>query len=98
MFLGCRYVALTGFPGTPDFNTMTAHFIHTDYELTGSIAFSDPLYNDFDIILDPVFLRLFLSAATTVPDRVGLYATLHLTPRAHWCTFPRRCVQMGALG
>jgi hypothetical protein len=39
---GFRYIQLTGYPGTPDFKTLTAHFIHTDYEMTGSVSFSDP--------------------------------------------------------
>ena len=33
-YAGFRYVSLSGFPGTPGFDTLTAHFIHTDYELT----------------------------------------------------------------
>ena len=43
--MGFRYVQLTGYPGTPDFQTLTAHFIHTNYDLTGSIGFSDPVLN-----------------------------------------------------
>lgn len=45
VYAGFRYVQLTGFPGTPDYNTLTAHFVHTDYELTGSIEYSDAELN-----------------------------------------------------
>ena len=41
-YAGFRYMQLTGYPGTPTFKTLTAHFIHTDYEFTGDISFSDP--------------------------------------------------------
>ena len=40
-YSGFRYVQLTGHPGTPSFDTLTAHFIHTDNEDIGSVSFSD---------------------------------------------------------
>jgi alpha-L-rhamnosidase len=44
-YAGFRYVQLTGHPGTPDRDTLTAHFIHTDNEDIGSVSFSDNLLN-----------------------------------------------------
>ena len=44
-YAGFRYVQLTGHPGTPDLDTLTAHFIHTDNENIGSVSFSDATLN-----------------------------------------------------
>eukprot|EP01050_Picozoa_sp_SAG11_P018424 SAG11_NODE_2779_length_2979_cov_1.574306_1_plen_569_part_00 len=44
-YAGFRYVQLTGYPGTPDHDTLTAHFIHTANEDIGSVSFSDGLLN-----------------------------------------------------
>ena len=44
-YAGFRYVQLTGYPGTPDHETLTAHFIHTDNEDIGSVSLSDNLLN-----------------------------------------------------
>lgn len=42
---GFRYVELTGFPGTPDHNTITGLVLHTDAPRTGWIETSSPLVN-----------------------------------------------------
>jgi alpha-L-rhamnosidase len=44
-YMGFRYVELTGYPGTPDVETLTAHFIHSANENVGSVGFSDPVMN-----------------------------------------------------
>ena len=31
--MGFRYVQLTSYPGVPNYDTLTAHFVHTDYEV-----------------------------------------------------------------
>ena len=41
-YAGFRCIQLTSVPGTPDFKAQKVHFIHTDYEMTGSVSFSDP--------------------------------------------------------
>ena len=44
-YMGFRYVQLTGYPGVPTFETLTAHFLNTMYDLIGDISFSDPNLN-----------------------------------------------------
>ena len=47
IYLGFRYVQITGLPGSsrPAPTTLTAHFIHTELEKSGSFASSSPLLN-----------------------------------------------------
>ena len=40
-YAGFRYIQLTGYPGTPNYDTLEAHFIHTANEDIGSVSFSD---------------------------------------------------------
>jgi len=68
-YAGFRYIALTGFPGTPDFNTLTAHFVHTAYELTGSVSFSDPLLTSVQHITRTAAMSNFQSIPTDCPQR-----------------------------
>ena len=68
-YAGFRYVSLTGFPGTPDVNTLTAHFVHTDYELTGSIGFADPLLTAVQHITRTAAMSNFQSIPTDCPQR-----------------------------
>ena len=42
---GFRYVELTGFPGRPTLDTLTARAVHTDVERIGSFTCSDELLN-----------------------------------------------------
>ena len=42
-YMGFRYAQMTGYPGVPDVQTLTAHFVHTNYEIVGSVGFSDPV-------------------------------------------------------
>lgn len=43
-YAGFRYIQMTGYPGTPDTSALTAHFVHTDFQLDGgAISFSDPM-------------------------------------------------------
>ncbi len=45
VFHGFRYVELTGFPGTPDLNTLEGKVIHDDLAAVGDFECSDPLIN-----------------------------------------------------
>lgn len=40
-YFGFRYVQVTGFPGVPDRDTLLAHFVHTDVDLTGQVVFGE---------------------------------------------------------
>ncbi|MGW8256133.1 MAG: family 78 glycoside hydrolase catalytic domain, partial [Thermoguttaceae bacterium] len=42
---GFRYVEMTGFPGQPDKDALTAIFFHTDLPVTGEFECSNPLLN-----------------------------------------------------
>jgi alpha-L-rhamnosidase len=65
---GFRYIQLTGYPGTPDFKTLTAHFIHTDYEMTGSVSFSDPDLTAVQHITRTAAMSNFQSIPTDCPQ------------------------------
>jgi len=68
-YYGFRYVQLTGYPGTPSRETITAHFIHTDYDLVGSIAFSDPMLTAVQRITRAAAMSNFQSIPTDCPQR-----------------------------
>lgn len=66
---GFRYVELTGFPGVPSLNTLTAYFIHTDVGKTGSFSCSDELLNNIhkNVILSQ--MANLMSIPTDCPQR-----------------------------
>jgi alpha-L-rhamnosidase len=68
-YMGFRYVQLTGYPGTPDFTTLTAHFVHTAFETTGSVSFSDPLLDQVQHITRMASMSNFMSIPTDCPQR-----------------------------
>ncbi|EGD77258.1 hypothetical protein PTSG_12712 [Salpingoeca rosetta] len=68
-YMGFRYVQLTNFPGVPDFNTLTAHFIHTDFELVGDISFSDPNLDSVQHITRAASMSNYQSIPTDCPQR-----------------------------
>jgi alpha-L-rhamnosidase len=68
-FAGFRYVQLSGLPLVPDFNTLEAHFIHTDFELTGDIEFSAPLLNSVQHAARASALSNFQSIPSDCPQR-----------------------------
>ena len=68
-YAGFRYIQLTGYPGTPDFKTLTAHFVHTDYELTGAVSFSDPELDAVQHITRTAAMSNFQSIPTDCPQR-----------------------------
>jgi alpha-L-rhamnosidase len=44
---GFRYVEVTGFPGTPDLNTLVGRIVNDDVATTGEFMCSNPLINKF---------------------------------------------------
>ena len=42
---GARYAQVTGFPGVPDEQSITAHFVHTRVPASGALVTSSPLIN-----------------------------------------------------
>ena len=45
LYMGFRYLQVTGYPGTPTHHDLTAHFIHTDLYKSGALVTSSPLLN-----------------------------------------------------
>ena len=68
-YYGFRYVQLTGYPGVPDFSSMTAHFLNTQYDLIGDISFSDPNLDRVQHITRAAAMSNFLSIPTDCPQR-----------------------------
>ena len=68
-YMGFRYVQLTNYPGTPDYSTVTAHFVHTDYEMVGDVSFSDPLLTQVQHITRTAAMSNFQSIPTDCPQR-----------------------------
>ena len=69
-YAGFRYIQMTGYPGTPDTNTLTAHFVHTDFQLdNGSISFSDPMLDAVQRITRASARSNFMSVPTDCPQR-----------------------------
>lgn len=68
-YAGFRYVQLTGHPGTPDLDTLTAHFIHTDNEDIGSVSFSDTTLNAVQHITRAAARSNFQHVPTDCPQR-----------------------------
>lgn len=48
---GFRYVEVTGYPGTPNLNTLRGRVIHTAVEETGSFAASKPILNEIQKLI-----------------------------------------------
>ena len=69
VYAGFRYVQLTGYPGVPDFHTLSAHFVHTDYEMIGGISFSDPMLDAVQHITRTAAMSNFQSIPTDCPQR-----------------------------
>ena len=68
-YAGFRYVQLQNYPGTPDMETLTAHFTHTAYESTGAITFSDPMLTSVQQITRASARSNFMSVPTDCPQR-----------------------------
>jgi alpha-L-rhamnosidase len=68
-YMGFRYVQLTGYPGVPTFETLTAHFLNTMYDLIGDISFSDPNLNAVQHITRMAAMSNFQSIPTDCPQR-----------------------------
>jgi len=76
-YMGFRYVELSGGgPGgalpdgfVPSFETLSAHFVHTDYEMTGDVSFSDPNLDAVQHITRFAAMSNFQSIPTDCPQR-----------------------------
>ena len=68
-YMGFRYVQLTGYPGVPTRETLTAHFLNTMYDLIGEISFSDPNLNAVQQITRMAAMSNFQSIPTDCPQR-----------------------------
>ena len=66
---GFRYVELTGFPGTPDLNTLDGRVVHTDLPQTGSFESSNPLLNQIHENVRWGLRGNYLSIPTDCPQR-----------------------------
>ena len=71
MRAGFRYVAVRGLPSGFTFtkDMLTAHFVHTDYELTGAVSFSDPELDAVQHITRTGAMSNFQSIPTDCPQR-----------------------------
>lgn len=68
-YMGQRYIQLTGYPGVPTYETLTAHFIHTDYEIIGSVGFSDPILDQVQHMTQSSAMSNFQEIPTDCPQR-----------------------------
>ena len=68
-YAGFRYIELRGYPGIPDRSTLTAHFVHTAYEHTGDISFSDSQLSAVQHITRAAAKSNFQSVPTDCPQR-----------------------------
>lgn len=66
---GFRYVELTGFPGTPEPETLEACFIHTDVERTGDFSCSEDLINQIHQAVVTGQRANLMSIPTDCPQR-----------------------------
>jgi alpha-L-rhamnosidase len=92
-YMGFRYVQLTGYPGVPDQQTLSAHFVHTSFEYTGSVGFSDPDLDSVQHITRTASMSNFMSIPTDCPQRslyiyisspVNIFACSSSTVAARW--------------
>ena len=68
-FHGFRYVELTGYPGTPDLNTLTGRVITSDTPETGTFHCSDAMVNQLQSNIEWGQRGNFVSVPTDCPQR-----------------------------
>ncbi|MBR5627379.1 MAG: family 78 glycoside hydrolase catalytic domain, partial [Thermoguttaceae bacterium] len=66
---GFRFVELTGFPGTPDLDTLTGCIVSTDLPITGFFKCSDPTISQFHSNIQWGTRGNYLSMPTDCPQR-----------------------------
>lgn len=69
VYMGFRYAQLTGYPGTPTLETLSAVFLNTMYDLIGGVSFSDPNLNGVQAITQTAAMSNFQSIPTDCPQR-----------------------------
>eukprot|EP00118_Oscarella_pearsei_P025682 m.308582 g.308582 ORF g.308582 m.308582 type:complete len:1010 (+) comp44295_c0_seq1:152-3181(+) len=70
-YYGFRFVQITGFPGTPDHNSLKAHFVHSAVDEESSIVFSEDydILNSVQHITRFASLSNYISVPTDCPQR-----------------------------
>jgi alpha-L-rhamnosidase len=66
---GFRYVEVSGFPGKPDKNSLTAVFFHSDVPATGHFECSNPLLNRIALAAQRSYLGNLQGIPTDCPHR-----------------------------
>ena len=66
---GFRYAEITGFPGRPDANTLTAYAVSTDLPIVGKFECSNPLVNSIYKCIEWGVRDNYLSIPTDCPQR-----------------------------
>lgn len=68
-YMGFRYVQITGYPGVPGEEALTAHFIHSDMPQTGEFSSSHPLMNAIQHATRYASLSNLMDIPTDCPQR-----------------------------
>jgi alpha-L-rhamnosidase len=68
-FHGFRYVEVTGYPGTPDLNSIFGYRLNTDVEKVGSFRCSNDLFNEIQEVVDWTLLSNLFSVQSDCPAR-----------------------------
>jgi alpha-L-rhamnosidase len=92
---GFRYVEVTGFPGTPDLNSVRGRVVHTAVEPLGSFAAAHPLLNQIQRILRWGYLTNLHSVPTDCPqrdERMGWMGDAHVTAEMAMLNFDTAAV------
>ncbi|MFC1552558.1 glycoside hydrolase family 78 protein [Candidatus Latescibacterota bacterium] len=66
---GFQYVEVTGYPGTPSTETLTAHVIHTSFENAGTFECSNELFNKIHECTRWSYISNFMGNPTDCPQR-----------------------------
>eukprot|EP00750_Incisomonas_marina_P020197 INCI3819.1.p1 GENE.INCI3819.1~~INCI3819.1.p1 ORF type:complete len:646 (+),score=85.21 INCI3819.1:1504-3441(+) len=69
VYMGFRYAQVTGYPGEPDFESLSAVFLNTMYDEAGSVRFSDPNLDGVQHITRTAAMSNFQSIPTDCPQR-----------------------------
>ncbi len=82
---GFRYVELTGYPGTPNIESLTGVEVHTDVPAIGGFSCSNSLINDIHRVIIWSILSNLMSVPTDCPqrdERLGWMGDAHLVAEA----------------
>lgn len=68
----CRYVQITGHPSKPTYDDVTAHFIHTDLDKSGSFTSSNEVLNKIQHATRYAAMSNFMDIPTDCKSRTRL--------------------------